>query len=104
MLKLNPNPTFKAKVKINAPGGETHEVTFVFKHMTRAALEAFLTGKDAKSRKDEDTILAIAEDWEGVDNVFSRESLTSLFQNYHSAARSIVEAYILELTQARLGN
>lgn len=104
MLKINPNPTFWAKVKVPVHGGEVCEIEVEFKHKSRPALESFLTGKDAKSRKDEDTILEIAKDWKGVDGEFTRDNLSQLFANYHAAARAIVEAYILELTQARLGN
>lgn len=104
MLKIKANPTFKAKVKIPVPGGEKVEIEVEFKHMTRAQLEQFLTGEDAKGRKDEETVLAICAGWSGVDAEFSRDALADLFQNFHGSARAIVETYIIELTQARLGN
>lgn len=104
MLKLKASPTFKAKVGIPAAGGETVEIEVEFKHMTKGQLEQFLTGDEAKTRKDEDTILAIASGWSGVDAEFNKASLTELFQHYHAAARVMVEAYFLELTQARLKN
>lgn len=104
MLKLKPNPTFKAKVAIQVPGGAPASIEVEFKHMTRSALEHFLTSEEAKTRKDEDTVLEIACGWSGVDSEFNRDSLAALFESYHAAARSIVETYVVELTQARAKN
>jgi hypothetical protein len=104
MLKLQPNPTFKAKVSIPTPGGEKVEVELTLRHMTREGLEQFLTGPEAKDRSDEDSIMAIVSAWSGVDAEFSRDSVALLLQQYHAAGRAIVSAWVSELTQARLGN
>lgn len=104
MLKLKADPVFHATVAIPAPGGKDVKVGFEFKHMTRKALDEFLTSPEAKTRTDEDTILAIASGWRDVDAEFSRESLAEMFENYHAAPRAIVEAYLTQLTQVRLGN
>lgn len=105
MLKLKPNPTFKAKVEIHVPGESTPaEVKVEFKHKTKDELEAFFTGPEAKGRSDVDTVLSIACGWEGVDAPFDAENLATFFANYHGAARAIVVAYTEEITAARRGN
>lgn len=103
MLKLKANPTFKATVKIPAPGGESFDVEFTFRHKTRAGLHTFLFD-DHPNRGDVDAVLEIAEAWAGVDGDFGRESLEVMFQEYHAAAGEIVRAYAQELTQARAKN
>lgn len=102
MLKLKPNPTFKAKVGIPTPEGEA-KVEFTFRHKTRAQLQDYLFGEHP-DRSDVDAVLEIAEAWSGVDGEFGRESLDELFQNYHGAAKAIVKTYAEQLTQARSGN
>jgi hypothetical protein len=104
MLKLQPNPTFTAKVGIPVPGGEAVEVSLTFKHMTRAELEQFLTGQDAAKRPDLETVMAIVQGWDGVDAPFSRQSVEAVLSQYHAFARTVVGAWVNELTQARLGN
>lgn len=104
MLKLQPNPTFRAKVGIPLPGGEKAEVVFTFKHMTRDALERWLTGEDAAKRSDVESVMDVVSGWDGIDADFSRDSVDALLQQYHAAARSIIGAYVSELSAARLGN
>lgn len=104
MLKLQAAPTFTAKVGIPVPGAEPIDVRFVFKHMTREALESFLTGADAAARSDVETIMAIAEGWHDVDQPFGREAVELLTQNYHGSARAVLSTYVTELAAARLGN
>lgn len=103
MLKLKPDPTFVAAVKIPAPAGEV-AIKVEFKHMTRDAYVKFITSEPEKARSDEDAIMDIACGWQGVDAEFSREAVAELCQQYHAAPRAIVEAFIRELTQAKLGN
>lgn len=104
MLKLKANPTFKAKVGIPVPGGEPVEVEFEFRHMTRDALNAFLTGPKAAKRSYEDTIAQIVVGWSGVDADFSKEAVTELCQNYLGAPTAILESFGKELAATRLGN
>jgi hypothetical protein len=104
MLKLNPNPTFKAKVEIREPGGAMHEVTVEFKHRTKDELEAFCKSEERRAMSEPDTILAVATGWEGIDAPFNAESAAALCQNYQGSALVIVEKYLAELSPARLGN
>jgi len=101
-FKLQPNPTFKAKVAIPAAGSsEAVEVEFTFKHRARADLEAFIQA--STTRPDPATILEMATGWELSDE-FSHENLELLSQNYIGASRAIFDRYIEEHTKARLGN
>ena len=104
MLKLNPTPTFKAPVKIRAPGGDEHAVTFEFKLRTRDELDAYIASEEWRGGTDEKNVLALAVGWSGVDAEFNEESLRTLFQNYQGAPRLIVDKYLSELTSAKLGN
>lgn len=104
MLKLQPSPTFKAKVSIHVPGEPDAVTTWVFRYMTAKELAEFSTGDAAKGRSDLDTVMAIAAGWEDIDAPFTRENVEALFDRYHSAGRSVVDRWLSELTGARLGN
>lgn len=103
MLKLIANPTFIAKVEIPAPGGAV-SIKMEFKHMTKDAYSAFLKADSEAGKSDQDTIMDIAVNWFNVDGEFTRENVDMLCQQYHAAPRAIVETFIKELTQFRLGN
>lgn len=105
VLKLKADPTFKAKVKIPAPGGVSLDILCEFKHRTRDELDAFFKPEESAKRSgDVDDITAMVVGWELLDEPFSRDAVALLVQNYHAAPRVIAETYIRELTQARLGN
>lgn len=99
-FKLQPNPTFRAKVEIPVHGGKAVAVEFEFKHRTRDQVAEFF--KDTQ-RSDVDTILEVLAGWE-LDDQFCRDSVELLVQNYAGAAPAIVARYIEELIQARKGN
>ncbi len=100
-LKLKPDPTFKAQVAIPLHGGGETKVEFDFQHRTRDELEAWL--KAGADRDDVDAVLEAARGWELVEP-FDRENVSELVQNYIGAARAVVDTYVRELSQARLGN
>lgn len=100
-FSLTASPTFKAKVAIPVPGGDSASVEFVFKGRTREAFKDFIDS--IKDREDVDVILDIATGWD-LDDAFEKENIEKLTQNYLGAARAIIEKYLSELTQARLGN
>ncbi|MFJ2989953.1 phage tail assembly chaperone [Collimonas sp. NPDC087041] len=101
-FKLNPNPTFKAKVDIPVPGDKKQSIEFEFKHKDKDAFKEFIGTIEKLS--DVDTILAISVGWSGVDADFSPESVALLVKNYHAAAQAIYRKYADELIQGRLGN
>jgi hypothetical protein len=92
MLKLEPNPTFKAPVPIPTPDGEV-TLELEFKHMT-------LKAESEKKRSDEDTIGEFVVGWSGIDAAFSQEALAKFVQNYHASASRMFKVYIEKLTQA----
>lgn len=98
---LTPTPTFKAKVLIPVPGKTAEPVEFTFKGRTREQFKEFID--NLKDREDVDVILEIASGWE-LDEPFDKENVEMLTENYLGAARAIIEKYLAELTQARLGN
>lgn len=104
-LRLNPEPTFRAKVGIPVPGQEQAEqIVCVFKHMTRDEYADFSSPAKADARSDLDSLCALLVGWEGVDAPYSRDALATVLQSYHGAAHAIATAYVTELTKARLGN
>ena len=100
-FSLTAAPTFRSKVLIPVPGGDSASVEFVFKGRTREAFKDFIDS--IKDREDVDVILDIATGWD-LDDAFEKENIEKLTQNYLGAARAIIEKYLSELTQARLGN
>jgi len=99
MLKLQPDPTFRAKVGIPVPGGATTEIEVECKHLTKDVLEPKL-----KELTDDQFAAEVVVGWSGVDEAFSAEGLAFLLNRYSGAAREIVLAYLRELTGARSGN
>lgn len=108
-LTLKANPTFKAKVAIPVPGGDDGVMTFTFKHITRAELEARTAAINGKVERGEtlptdvETVLECAVGWD-LDEPFNAENVEVLLNQYHGAGRAIALGYALELTKARQGN
>jgi hypothetical protein len=100
-FSLAVKPTFRSRVSIPVPGQAAELVEFTFKGRTRDQFKAFI--EELKDREDVDVILDIASGWE-LDDAFDKDNLEELTQNYLGAARAIIEKYLSELTQARLGN
>ena len=104
-LRLQPNPTFRAKVGVPVSGQEKpEEIVCVFAHMTRDEFREFAAPEVANARTDADSLNRILRGWEGVDAEFSADALALLCQQYHGAAFAISSAFVAELTKARLGN
>jgi hypothetical protein len=105
-LKLQPNPTFSAKVEIPVPGQDQPEVVdFIFAHMDRDEFKAFTDPEVAAQRSDMDSLRRIVRGWGSeVDAPFSDDALAKLIKAYHGAAYAISAKFVAELTKARLGN
>ena len=101
MITIKAPETFRAKVTIPVPGGAEVSFVGVFRHRSRTELHEWV---QAKGRTDEQTIMDCLAGWEGVDAEFNAASVALLLEQYHAAPRVIVEAYVDELMQARLGN
>jgi len=102
-LKLDPAPTFKAKVNIPVAGSDKGaDIVCEFGHMTLDEYRKFTAG--AADRDDMQATLAILRGWEGPDLAFSPETVAKLLQNYPGAAYAISERFSIELMKARSGN
>lgn len=100
-LKLIPSPTFKFTVEIPVAGARVAPVEFVFKHRTKDQLTAFMAAREEKS--DVETVMEFAQGWD-LDEPFNAQAVSDLLQNYIGAPVAIYQAYIAELTRAKLGN
>lgn len=104
MFKLKADPTFKAKVAIPVPGGEPKNVIFIFKHRTRSGLNDWIADPKVKEMGDLDFLMEFVLGWEDVDAEFSRDALHTMIENFGGASTRIRDAYLAELTAARMGN
>lgn len=98
---LTAAPTFKRAVAIPVAGGKDANIEFTFKHRTRDQFKEFVEG--IGGREDVEVIMDIASGWE-LEDAFDDNNIEELTQNYLGSARAIIETYINELTNARLGN
>lgn len=101
-LKLNPNPTFKAKVEIPVPGEAPVKVEFTFKHRTREEVQQLLEKLD-ETEHDVELVMKVASGWELLDD-FNAENVRLLVDNYIASPKAIFEAYLQALTGARSKN
>ncbi len=103
MLKLQPDPTFTAKVDIPTPWG-AQTIKMDFKYRDAEEFEAFTKAESENTRANEEVIMDIAAGWHNVDGEFNAENVKLLCKKYHQAAKAIVDTWIMQNTQARLGN
>lgn len=95
MFKLQPKPTFWAKVPIAIAGSPKPVLLDVeFNHLDRDTLRKYLDSLD--DREDADSINEIVAGWKGVDEDFSRDSLEKLLSNYPGSAMSLVRVFAAE--------
>lgn len=100
MFKIQPNPTFWAKVAISIPGQDKPaQIEVEFRHLGREALKAYFDSLEGKT--DSDALLEIVVNWRGVDTAFSRDAFGSLLDGYPTAAMSLFEAYRREVIEAK---
>ena len=101
-FKLNPDPTFKAKVGIPVPGvAEPVEVEFTFKYRTRSDVTAW--HEAIKDKQDHEIIIDCVTAWELTDD-YTAENVKRLCDNYPSAGAEIAVAYLRELAGIRSKN
>lgn len=101
MLKLQPDPTFWAKVTIPLPGGSNGEVKMEFVHMDSEQLEKYTT--DRGSVNDAAAVLKIAKGWDN-EETFDEVHVGKFLKNYMGAGRAIARTFVEELMQVRVGN
>jgi len=100
-IKLQPSPTFKAKVMVHIPGNEPEPVEFTFKHRNRKALREYAESMEGKS--DAELIMDLATGWDLAD-AFNAENVGLLAENYFAAPGAVWTTYIAELTKAKEKN
>ena len=113
-LKINPDPTFKADVKITVPGQTepgTLPVTFKYRGRDeyKALLESFQEKTDEsgnatqKGKTFAEALPAIATGW-GLDEDFTPENIEIFLNNYPAAYQEIFAEYSRLLLVSRIKN
>jgi len=103
MLKLIPEPKFKADVPLTIPGKpEPVVVSMTFKYMTRQQFISFM--EDEKDRLLTDTVGELITGWDGFDAEYSRENLNTFFEHYPNAPIEIWREYNKQLFESRVKN
>lgn len=101
MFKIQPNPTFEARVTI-VSHGEEQSVNLTFRAKTRKEYQEIL-----KSAKDDasavDAFLALVESWDA-DMDLNKAGVQALQQHRPGAEWLIIQAYGDQLIAARKGN
>ena len=100
-LRLDPAPTFKAKVGIPVPGLGPADVEFTFHHRSRKEITAW---RDAAAEAtDAEAVMQMALGWD-LDDEFNAENVERLCDNYPGAGTAIFVGYLAELRGARAKN
>jgi hypothetical protein len=108
MIRLIPNPTFRARVKFTQPGGEDAFVDFVFRHKSPTALSAWLEASKDKSIAS--AMADVIESWSGVideagsEVAFDADALAAFCAGHGPRAQELLGTYLRELTESRRKN
>lgn len=103
MLKVTPDPTFEAEVKITVPGQHKPEsVTMTFKYMPPKEYAAF--AKKIEGKPYAKVLPEIVLGWDGPDQPFSKENLVALVGNYSQAGGEIFDVFVSNLMESRAKN
>ncbi len=109
MIKLNPTPTFKAKVKITLPGADAPGVLDItYQHKGVKALADWWA--EAAKQPLHEALGGIVRQIDGLHNeagepvAYSEAVLLQFLDQYHAAGAEILNAYFKELTEARAKN
>jgi hypothetical protein len=101
-VTLDATPSFPAVVAIPVPGSDTPDkVEFTFKARTRDEYSEWM--KNLPGKTNVEAILEVVEGWK-FPFAFTEENVKALDQKYMGAAGAILDKYISEVTQAKLGN
>lgn len=108
MIRLIPNPTFKARVRFTQPGADDALVEFEFRHKAPAALADWWAA--ASARPVHEALAEVIVGWSGVhddqgnDVGFSAEVLAVFLAGHAPRGRELLSAYLRELTESRQKN
>lgn len=99
-LKLNPDPTFQAKVGIPVPGGNA-DIVVTLKYRDRDELASWTTANETTGELE--VMADVVLGWD-LEDEFGADNLKRLCDKYPGASRAIVTAYVRELAGIRQGN
>lgn len=103
MFKLNPNPTFNAKVQLSVPGQDKPvSVEIEYKHLSRPQIKKYFDGLEGKT--DAEALSEIILGWKGIDAEYDSDTLQALLDNYPTSGGELFEAFRKELMEARRKN
>lgn len=103
MFKLQPKPSFKARINLSVAGEvKSPEVTIEFKYFTKPAVKDFF--EQVAGKTDAEALAEIIVGWSGIDQPYSTENLAMLVDNYPAAATDLFEAFRVELLEAKRKN
>lgn len=109
MIKLNPDPTFEATVKLSVPGAaDPVEINMTFRHMASDKVAAWF--KENVEVRSSDALDKVIVSWTGVMGddgqmvPYCREALDTLLKNYRPATTEILAAWQREMNESRLKN
>ncbi|MFA7327331.1 MAG: phage tail assembly chaperone [Candidatus Kapaibacterium sp.] len=94
-------PTFEVAVPIPVPGKPAVPVKFTMRGRSREEFQSFLDAMTGKTNAE--VIMECATGWE-LDDPFDAEHVEKLDRTYLGAARAVLDAYMAQVTGARLGN
>jgi hypothetical protein len=109
MIKLVPDPTFKAQVPFTVPGAtEPAIIEIEFAHRSPVALDAWW--QSAKGRPVATGMVEVIKGWSGVvdetgaEVPYSPAALAQFIGNSSTRGEELLRAYLKELTESRLKN
>lgn len=103
MFKIEPNPTFTAKVPLSIPGQtRPGTIDIEFRHLGKPQIKAFFEGLEGKT--DTEALGEVIVGWKGVDMPYDATALELLLSNYPAAGGEIFEAFRKELLEAKAKN
>ncbi|QZA80183.1 phage tail assembly chaperone [Deefgea piscis] len=103
MFKLQPKPTFKAKIALSIPGQDKQvEVTIEFKHLPRPQVKEFFDQLEGK--KDHEALSEIVVGWDGIDAPFDHAALETLCVNYPTAGSELFAGFRKSFLESRTKN
>lgn len=103
MFKLQPKPTFWAKVPLSIPGeAKPAEIDVEFKWLGKAALKTYFEG--LADKEDVAALGEIVNDWKGPDAPYTQENLGRLLDAYPASAMELFDAFRREQFEAKEKN
>jgi len=108
MIRLIPNPTFKARVRFTQPGADDALVEFEFRHKGPAALSDWWAS--AVDRPASESLAEVIIGWSGVHDelgnevAFSSNALMVFIASHTPRGRELLATYLRELTESRQKN